>query len=269
MWHCPAILRGNARLPCPDVRTSEWQGDGVSDESWRQRRTSFGRAAADYASGRPHYPREALQWGAADGATTALDLGAGTGIIAADLLDLGLEVIAIEPLEQMRALIPSGARVLDGSAEAIPLPDASVDAVFVGQAWHWFDAELALVEARRVLRPGGTLVLMWNLLDTDDQLSRAIADIIDADERSDMMLDGETAPPYEDDERFGRPERQLIRHTQDYDAVRVVEFALSRSQSILNEPTKRHAMVQQLCATVPEGRFPLHWICEAWRSTAI
>jgi SAM-dependent methyltransferase len=239
------------------------------DEFWNQRRIAFSSAAHDYASGRPHYPHEALRWCAPD-AATVLDLGAGTGILTADLLDLGLDVTSVEPLAAMRALIPSAARALDGNAEAIPLPDASVDAVYVGQAWHWFDPVKALVQTRRVLRPGGTLALLWNLLDTNDELSRQVADIIDADERSDMMLDGgHVSPPYADDGHFAPAERRLTPHSQDYDADRVVEFAVSRSQSILRDPAGREAMIDALRAAMPAGTFRLAWICEAWRAVAI
>jgi SAM-dependent methyltransferase len=256
-----------------------WQGERVSDEPasdlgsdevWGQRRTSFGIAADSYASGRPHYPREILEWCLPPGARNVLDLGAGTGITAAGLLDLGLNVTAVEPLAEMRALIPASARALDGTAEAIPLPDTSIDAVFVGQAWHWFDPAPALAEAHRVLREGGTLNLMWNLLDTDNPLSRTIADIIDAEERSDMMLDGEAEqPPYDADESFSPPERRMLKHSQSYDTDRVVEFALSRSQSILRDPGGRQAMIEALRAAMPTGEFAIDWICEAWRSAAI
>jgi SAM-dependent methyltransferase len=266
-------MEGNAtlRLSVGTPGRHPWQAEGMAetDEFWSRRRTAFGSAAQDYANGRPYYPREALEWCAPAGATSALDLGAGTGILTAGLLDLGLDVTSVEPLGAMRALIPSGARALDGNAEAIPLADASVDAVFVGQAWHWFDPALALVETRRVLRPGGTMALMWNLLDTDYDLSRQVADIIEADERSDMMLDGEVAPPYQDDGHFAPAERRLVRHSQDYDADRVVAFAVSRSQSILRDETGRQAMVDALRAASPDGPFSLHWICEAWRAVAI
>jgi SAM-dependent methyltransferase len=242
----------------------------VSDEVWDQRRTAFASAASEYASGRPHYPAQALTWCAPDGTSTVLDLGAGTGILTADLLELGYEVTSVEPLEGMRALIPATARALAGSAESIPLPDASVDAVYVGQAWHWFDPQRAVIEARRVLRPGGRLALLWNLLDTASELSRTVADIIDADERSDMMLDGEAAePPIDDNVHFETSERRLVAHSQPYDADRVIAFALSRSQSILREPAARQQTIDALRAAMPAGQFVLDFICEAWRSTAV
>jgi SAM-dependent methyltransferase len=240
----------------------------MTPESWGERRTSFGGAAADYASGRPHYPREALEWATPPGARRALDLGAGTGILTADLLELGLEVTAVEPLAEMRALIPPAAHPLDGTAEAIPLGDAEVDAVFVGQAWHWFEGTKALAETRRVLRSGGRLVLMWNLLDTSDPLTRTIADIVDAEERSDTVLTETAALPFDDPKRFDAPEQLLIPHIQGYDPTRIVEFALSRSRTILLDDGERDALVERLRAAVPTEPFPVNWLCEAWRATA-
>lgn len=70
-------------------------------------------------------------------------------------------MVAIEPDDEMRALI-SGADARAGTAEDIPLPDDSVDAVFCGEAFHWFDATVALEEIARVLKPRGGLALMWN-----------------------------------------------------------------------------------------------------------
>ena len=78
------------------------------------------------------------------------------------LLERFDRVVAVEPLDGMRALIPAGAESLAATAERIPLPDASVDAVFCGEAFHWFDWPLALPEIARVLPPGGTLALLWN-----------------------------------------------------------------------------------------------------------
>ena len=88
-----------------------------------------------------------------------LDLAAGTGKLTRLLVATGADVVAVEPDPAMRVALPDA---LEGSAEAIPLPDASVDAVTVGQAFHWFDAPAALAEIARVLRPGSGLGLVWN-----------------------------------------------------------------------------------------------------------
>jgi SAM-dependent methyltransferase len=98
-------------------------------------------------------------------AATVLDLAAGTGKLTRVLVDRFAHVVAVEPLAGMRALLEelvSEAEALDGEAESIPLADASVDAVFVAEAFHWFGGPPAVAEIARVLRPGGALVLMWN-----------------------------------------------------------------------------------------------------------
>lgn len=132
------------------------------------RARSFGAHAADYAEHRPEYPADAIRW--ALGAATrpvgdVLDLAAGTGKLTAGLLPLGVSVTAVEPDDGMRGLLENQftqVSALAGTAEEIPLPDASVDAVVVGQAFHWFDRDRALDEIARVLRPGGGLGTLWN-----------------------------------------------------------------------------------------------------------
>ncbi len=132
--------------------------------------SSFGAAAAAYAEHRPGYAEAAVRWALAPapGAPRVLDLGAGTGKLTATLAAIGIEVTAVEPdpamLAELRRLLP-GVRSLPGSAEAIPLPDASVDAVLVGQALHWFDMAVAGPQIHRVLAPGGVLAGLWNLDD--------------------------------------------------------------------------------------------------------
>ncbi|MEU4439134.1 class I SAM-dependent methyltransferase [Micromonospora chalcea] len=135
---------------------------------------SFGAAAAEYDRFRPRYPRAALRW-ALDGLSDArvVDLGAGTGILTRGLLALTADgtvaqVVPVEPDPGMRAQLAAatpGTTALAGSAEAVPLPDGAVDAVLVGQAYHWFDRERAHAEAARVLRPSGTFAPVWNIRD--------------------------------------------------------------------------------------------------------
>jgi SAM-dependent methyltransferase len=140
-----------------------------SEQELRARRAgSFGAQAAAYAEHRPDYPTAALRWAldtVSPAPKTVLDLAAGTGKLTAGLVELGLDVTAVEPdpgmLAELSRILPS-VTALEGHAERIPLPDASVDAVFVGQAFHWFDVDKALAEIARVLRPGGVLLALWN-----------------------------------------------------------------------------------------------------------
>jgi len=127
---------------------------------------------ATYERGRPGYPtpaidrlREVLPLGPG---RVVVDLGAGTGKLARALAPSGATLIAVEPLEGMRTEFQRhlpGARVVDGTAESIPLPNRSADALVSGQAFHWFRVEPAAAEIARVLRPGGGLGLIWNLRD--------------------------------------------------------------------------------------------------------
>jgi SAM-dependent methyltransferase len=132
-------------------------------------RSSFGAAAVAYAEHRPDYAEAAVRWAleAAPG-TRVLDLGAGTGKLTATLVALGAEVIAVEPdpamLSELRRELPA-VHALPGSAEAIPLPQACVDAVVAGNALHWFDMDVAGPEMARVLVPGGVLAGLWNVMD--------------------------------------------------------------------------------------------------------
>jgi SAM-dependent methyltransferase len=142
----------------------------------------FSRSAAAYERGRPEYPQAAIDWLARQldlrRGRIVLDLAAGTGKLTRPLARTGAEVIAVEPLAEMRAAIGPEARVLAGTAEVIPLPDASVDAVTVGQAFHWFDLDRALPELVRVLRPGGTLGLVWNTRVLEEPVHAAIDELI-------------------------------------------------------------------------------------------
>ena len=127
---------------------------------------AFGSAAADYERARPSYPAEAIdvlrtETGIGPG-TRVCDLAAGTGKLTRLLVSTGADVVAVEP--QLAEVLP-GIDVLDGTAEAIPLGDGSVDAVTVAQAFHWFKFAPALAEIRRVLRPDGALAILFNQRD--------------------------------------------------------------------------------------------------------
>jgi len=151
---------------------TESSGDEAEAADRLRRGSSFGAAAAAYAEHRPGYAEAAVRW-AVDPVrdrrpVRVADLGAGTGKLTATLVSLGAEVIAVEPdprmLAELRRAMPA-ARSVPGSAEEIPLPDASLDAVLAGQSMHWFDLDRALPEIARVLEPGGVLAGLWNVDD--------------------------------------------------------------------------------------------------------
>ncbi len=138
------------------------------------RRLSFGSVAADYDRYRPSPPPQALDWLIPAGAAAVLDLAAGTGAVTRVIMartPRPARVVAVEPDARMRAVLAAScpaAEVLDGQGEAIPLPDASVDAVLISAAWHWLDPERAVPEITRVLRVGGTLGAIW--ISRDDRV---------------------------------------------------------------------------------------------------
>ncbi|MEA2221075.1 MAG: hypothetical protein QOJ35_3701 [Solirubrobacteraceae bacterium] len=143
--------------------------------------TGFARAAAAYARGRPDYPDAAVDWLAARIGRRVVDLAAGTGMLTRALAARGLDVVAVEPIAEMRALIApgGGVRVLAGTAEAIPAGDASADGVTVAQAFHWFDGPRALAEIARVLRPGGALALVYNHRRLQDAIHLRIQELLE------------------------------------------------------------------------------------------
>jgi SAM-dependent methyltransferase len=150
------------------------------------RASSFGQRAAEYDRSRPEYPSEAIDLAAARlglGADSeVLDLGAGTGKLTRPLAQRFARVTAVEPDAAMRAVLSQVTDcylAVEGSAEAIPLADASVNAVFVGQAFHWFDTDAALPEIARVLRARGGLVLVWTeWWDTEPSIPPAATELI-------------------------------------------------------------------------------------------
>ena len=111
-------------------------------------------------------------------------MGAGTGKLTTRLVERGLDVVAVDPipdmLEVLRTSLPE-TRALLGTAEEIPLEDNSVDVVLVAQAWHWMDADRAIPEVARVLRPGGRLGLVWNTRDERLGWVRELGRIIGSD----------------------------------------------------------------------------------------
>ena len=249
-----------------------------------RRRSAFGAVAAAYAEHRPNYPQDAVRWCVAPagrdiGSLRVLDLGAGTGKLTALLVELGTDVTAVEPdaamLGELRRGLPS-ARALAGSAEQIPLPDASVDAVLCGQSLHWFDLSRALPEIARVLVPGGTLGALWN---SDDDRVGWVAGLQDAAEgaaspslsrrRAEAVSFGR--------EQFGvawfsPTERAEFANSQRLTAQMLVELIGTHSQILVMAPADRDrilAKVRAYLASRPEtakGQFELPMVTSVIRA---
>ncbi len=216
----------------------------------------FARSADAYERGRPGYPETALRHLAAalPPGAVVLDLAAGTGKLTRPLLAAGLEVIAVEPVAQMRAALPAGAQTLDGTAEAIPLGDAAVDAVTVGQAFHWFDGDAALAEIARVLKPGGLLALLWNRRVEDDPVNRTIDDLVDPFRGEVPTHRTETwRAAFGRQTRFGPLEEHLFENSQELDADGLEARVASISFIASLDPAERAPVLERARAIAGTG----------------
>ena len=175
----------------------------------------FARGAEAYEQGRPGYPAVALEPLRLSPGMTVLDLAAGTGKLTRALVAAGVRVIAVEPVAEMRAALPDSVEALDGTAEAIPVEDGSVDLVTVAQAFHWFDGPAALGEIHRVLRPGGRLGLLWNRRAEDDPVNRAIDALIEPHRMGTPTLRGDAwRAAFERTSLFGPLEEHVFENEQ-------------------------------------------------------
>jgi SAM-dependent methyltransferase len=266
---------------------------GVDDaDVWRRRGSSFGAIAQAYAEYRPDYPAEAVRWciepafgraqGGGIGSLRVLDLGAGTGKLTALLARLGADVTAVEPdpamLAELRRLLPS-VRALAGSAEEIPLPDGSVDAVLCGQALHWFNLQRALPEIARVLVPGGTLGGLWN---SDDDRVGWVAGLQEAAEgaASPSLSRRRSEAASWGPEQFGLAlftptEREEFRNAQRLTADALVALIGTHSQVLVMEPAARDGLLGKIrayLASRPEtagGEFELPMVTSVIRAVRV
>jgi SAM-dependent methyltransferase len=206
-----------------------------------------------YERARPEYPPEAVDWLLPLDATTVLDLGAGTGKLTRALAARGLEVFAVDPsskmLDQLRAAVP-GATVSLGTAEDIPLADASVDAIVVGQAWHWVDQDAALPSVARVLRPGGTLGLVWNVRDESVPWVSRLTTVMHPAEGEIFMETGRI-----DRGRFGQLESANFEWSQNFTRDELLDLVRSRSYFITADDAEQASIlrgVNELLDTDPD-----------------
>ncbi|MEU2631270.1 class I SAM-dependent methyltransferase [Kitasatospora sp. NPDC007106] len=246
--------------------------------------SSFGVAATAYAEHRPDYAQAAVRWALEPApGPRVLDLGAGTGKLTAGLLAPGAEVVAVEPdpamLAELRRSLP-GVRALRGSAEAIPLPDASVDAVLAGNAMHWFDMAVAGPEIARVLAPGGVLAGLWNLLDDRVDwvagLARTAGSAAVGPRDTPAAWRAETAamhlPKAGGPARFGSPEQTAFPHGQRRTADTLVASLATRAGMLVMPEREREAALGRIRAFLagePEtarGEFTLPMLTGVLRS---
>jgi ubiquinone/menaquinone biosynthesis C-methylase UbiE len=224
--------------------------------------------AEAYERRRPTYPPEIVAWlverlGLGPG-RTVVDVGAGTGKLTRLLVPTGAHVIAVEPLPEMRAQLEAavpGVEVLAGSAESLPRPDASADAIAVAAAIHWFELDRALPEFRRVLGPGGGLAVVQQFRDPEDPLQQAVDEIVDR-----YLPDAADFPRWSDAVEasglFGPPEATQAGWEQLFDAEGLAERVGTISYVARlpdGERAEVLAQVRALGEAQPESQFPFRY----------
>lgn len=205
---------------------------------------SFGRAADAYQRGRPEYPADAVAWllgpvRSGGAALRVADVGAGTGKLTAALRSAGVAPIAVDPDPAMLAALRDRLRDVPthaGTAEALPLPDASLDAAVLGQAWHWVDPAAGSAEIGRAVRPGGILGLIWNVRDESAPDVAAMTAVIGASNAERLLASGGPvvgAP-------FGPLERRTWSWSRTVDRKTLIDLAHSRSSYITADRAERN-----------------------------
>jgi ubiquinone/menaquinone biosynthesis C-methylase UbiE len=233
---------------------------------------AFGSVAESYERRRPTYPAALVEWLvdrlALRPGTTVVDLGAGTGKLTRDLVPSGARVIAVEPLPEMRvqleALVPD-AEVLAGSAEQLPLPDASVDAVAAASAFHWFETERALAEIHRVLVPGGALATVGNGRDLADPLQHEIQAIVGrymptADEILGWIAVVDASPLFGPAEEFASTFEQWFDAEGLAERIGTISYVARLPEE---ERTRVLAQIRELGEMQGESPFPFRYRSEA------
>ena len=191
-----------------------------------------------------------------------VDVGAGTGKLTRVLAERYRSVIAVEPLDGMRAILERvvpKAESFPGSAESLPLATASVDGVFAGQAFHWFANDQALAEIARVLRPGGVLALVWNSGDDERQSPlpeqyRAYLDELQA------VAEFHNAPPWQEviaRGPFGEVHESAVPHDHVLDRAGLLDNARTVSWIASRPDEEQRAILARLDGLLPAGSFAI------------
>jgi SAM-dependent methyltransferase len=221
---------------------------------------AFGSEAEAYERGRPGYPPEVAAVGGLPPSARVLDLGSGTGKLTRVLRGRFADVVAVEPDARMRRLDPGA---LAGSAEAIPLPDGSVDGVFVGEAFHWFDTPETVAEVARVLRPGGTLALLWNVA-LEHLVPDDVWDGPPSGQKRNRFETGEWRAAFAGSP-FGAFEQASVDHEQTLTRAELVDYYASISWVAALPQAERRARIERFAAGLDRDgyrrplRAEVHW----------
>lgn len=236
-----------------------------------ERALSFGSAAKLYDDARPSYPAEFVRWVLTDlpDGPKVLDLAAGTGKLTRVLHEYVADVVAVEPDPGMRKQFSASSPnipILEGKDTSIPLPDSSVDAVFVAQAWHWFDAAAASAEILRVLRPGGVLVIAWNVKDDSIGWVRDYCDLFEIGARASL-------PRRTPEVAWGVAQQRDFPWSQQRTVEQLVDLALSTSWSLSLPQSARRVVAEKIreqLRALPgaESELELPYITQASRFVA-
>jgi SAM-dependent methyltransferase len=224
---------------------------------------SFDLAAEEYERTRPTYPPQVLDPLPIAADAEVVDVGAGTGKLTRLLVQRYARVVAVEPLDGLRAVLERvvpGAQALRGRAEEIPLRDASVDAVFAGQAFHWFANDDAIAEIARVLRGGGVLCLVWNGPDETRTNPLPAPYVAYLDElRAERSVIGDTPPFAEVIARgpFGHVHESAVPHDHVLDRHGLLDNARSVSWIASRPDEERAAVLARLGGLLPEGTYAI------------
>ena len=239
-WHWSPVPFGAVRHDDPDYGRRFAAAD---------RARAFVAVAEAYDRARPGYPADAVRYAVGRDHGTVLDLGAGTGKLTRTVAALGYATIAVEPDDAMREVLAASlpeVETLAGRAEHVPVPDASVDAVLVGQAWHWFNHARAAAEVQRILRPGGSIALLYNVRDERTPWVERF------DAATGETFGTELEPPQFDGVRgapgFGPVEHRVFDHAERLQTADLRALASSFSFVALLPDVERAAML----ATVDE-----------------
>jgi ubiquinone/menaquinone biosynthesis C-methylase UbiE len=249
------------------VRAGE-QGPRLTDDRFA---SAFGVAAQEYERGRPGYPPAAID-ALADAfglgpASVVVDLAAGTGKLTRDLVGRFGQVIAVEPLQEMREQLARGvpgSAAVEGTAESIPLGDGTADAVLVAQAFHWFDGLRALDEIARVLRPRGGLGLLWNTTPWENRETPWFALLDDLLERRRVDLatlrrnaSGLWRRAFDDQPWFEPLAEAVFDNPQRMSTDEFVDGFASRSYIAVLEPQERAALLGEVTALLDHPEAPV------------